>query len=1123
MWRILWQRGRAAAVNNIFGADINDIALGVVIAVAVVMAVLVFFTVRRPLVVKMGLRNIPRRRAQTVLIVFGLTLATIIVTMSFVTGDTLAISVREEALDSQHRIDHSIAVSEDAAFSDASERQVAQQVVVDLSAWLADDERVDGVFGVLLAPVSVRNLDTRLSEATFWLSGVEPADVDAVGAVPDLEGRAFEMSGLAADEIVINALMAEQLAAEPGHTLSLQVGGRSSDLRVAAIVANSLITGAVGVGDDGGGVVRIGTARGLLGDRVGADGWTFLAVASGGSVRGGLESSDELNSMLAAWLVRQANAEFRRLRAGEDVEPIYYDEINQVERLEASAAKSDEVDEAEFFGAILVLLFLFMGSFSVAAGVLLIFLIFAMLAEERRSEMGMSRAIGMQRDHLIQMFMSEGMAYNLGAAVVGVALGLAITLGMVAFLNSALDAFGFTFTWSVTWQALVISGGIGLVITFITMTVSSFRASVLNIVAAIRDLPDTSLSRRRRISIPGIITTPIGLALLPTILLTFPIGSLLVAFAGATGGLRASTVPWMLAPAWQLMTWRSEWWPLMLAGGLGLVWLGIDRETLIWYAIGGSVAPLGLVMLLTRVGLPGRPLWTLASGFVLFFWLTPNRWHEQVFGVELDGGPELFVVSGMMMTAAGALFLVFNLEAMVGLFGAAMSRAGRYAPVLRAAAAYPAASRYRTGMTIAMIALIMFALVNFTVVNSSFNRSTGTEDQLAGYQIQAESTSLEEIDDIRSALADAGAEETLGRIRGAGALTAGPFAGTPAQTLRSERWDGTTEAPVTGSGGAVIVDDLSGAEDGAGEVLLVAGDDSFYDGNEIALQARTADYGSDGEVWEALKRGEPVAVVSRPTVGGGGFGAGDAWRMPDPLDQRASALPRTTVRIGHENGTNIEVEVIALLPTLAFQTFLQEGGLTPPMVIVPRAVWDQLIGEPDVVRHLVSVRDGEDSLEVAQAIESTLLIETDDLAGEQERNQRLTNSFLRAFQAFIGIGLAAGLAALGVIAVRAVVERRGQIGVLRSLGFRSRMVGIQMLLEMGFIAFLGVALGTTLALALAWRLFDEQTFGPDVTLYIPAGTIAIFAVGAMAASLVLTYLPARQAARTTIAEALRYE
>ena len=1105
-------------MNNIFGADINDIALGVGIAVAIVMAVLVVFTLRRPLVVKMGLRNIPRRRAQTILIVFGLTLATIIVTMSFVTGDTLAISVREAALDEQRRIDHRIDVAEDSAFAPGADRLVAQQVLDDLRELLGTDPRVDGLFGALIEPVSVRNLDTRLSEPTFWLVGVEPADVDAVGAVPDRQGREFAMSGIAAGEIVINETIAQQLAVEVGHTLSLQVGPDAHELRVAAIAADSLITGSIN--NEGGGVVRIETARELLSGAVRGDGWTFAAVAAGGSIRGGLESADELKGVLGRFLEDRASNE----PAGQGV---YYDGRAGGARLEASASKQDAVDGAELFGAILVLLFLFMGSFSVAAGVLLIFLIFAMLAEERRSEMGMSRAIGMQRDHLIQMFMSEGMAYNLGAAVVGVALGLVITLGMVSFLNQALDAFGFTFSWSVTWQAIVISGGIGLVITFITMTISSFRASVLNIVSAIRDLPDTSLSGRRRLSILGIITTPIGLVLLPLTLITFPIGSLILAFVGTTGGIRASTVPWLLAPAWQLMTWRTEWWPLMLAGGLALVWVGLDRETLFYYSIGGSIAPLGLVMLLTRLRLPGRPLWTLASAFVLFFWLAPRSWHNDLFGVDLSGGAELFVVSGMMMTAAGALLLVFNLELLVRVFGVAMTRAGKYAPVLRAAAAYPAASRYRTGMTIAMIALIMFALVNFTVVNSSFTRSSGTDEQLAGYAIQAESTNLEAIDDIQAALADAGAQDTLDRIDHTAALTAGPLSGTPAQTLSSERWDESLTPPLLTRGGAPIVDDLSADEDEAGDVVLVAADDGFYDDSEIVLQARTADYAGDAEVWAALKRGDPVALVTRPSVdqGGGPFaGGGDNWSMPGAVSQRASALPRTTLQLGHSANGAVEVEVIALLPTLSFEAFAEEGaGDNPPTVIVPRAIWDQVIAEPDLVRHLVAVRGGEDSLEVAQAIESTLLIEADDLAGEQARNQRLTNSFLRAFQAFIGIGLAAGLAALGVIAVRAVVERRGQIGVLRSLGFRSRMVGLEMLIEMGFIAFLGVVLGTVLALAMAWRLFDEQTFGPGVSLYIPAGTVVIFMVGAMAASLVLTYLPARQAARTTIAEALRYE
>ena len=69
------------------------------------------------------------------------------------------------------------------------------------------------------------------------------------------------------------------------------------------------------------------------------------------------------------------------------------------------------------------------------AGVLLIFMIFVMLASERRSEMGMARAIGMQRGHLIQMFVTEGMLYDLLAALVGMVLGLGVSYLMIGFLG----------------------------------------------------------------------------------------------------------------------------------------------------------------------------------------------------------------------------------------------------------------------------------------------------------------------------------------------------------------------------------------------------------------------------------------------------------------------------------------------------------------------------------------------------------------------------------------------------------------------------------------------------------------------------------------------------------------
>ena len=58
-------------------------------------------------------------------------------------------------------------------------------------------------------------------------------------------------------------------------------------------------------------------------------------------------------------------------------------------------------------------LFVVFGLFSIGVGILLIILIFSMLAAERRSEMGMARAVGAQRAQLVHQFLSEGTVYAL--------------------------------------------------------------------------------------------------------------------------------------------------------------------------------------------------------------------------------------------------------------------------------------------------------------------------------------------------------------------------------------------------------------------------------------------------------------------------------------------------------------------------------------------------------------------------------------------------------------------------------------------------------------------------------------------------------------------------------------
>ncbi|MDQ6900569.1 MAG: ABC transporter permease, partial [Candidatus Dormibacteraeota bacterium] len=160
--------------------------------------------------------------------------------------------------------------------------------------------------------------------------------------------------------------------------------------------------------------------------------------------------------------------------------------------------KSDGVLFAQFSGLVASAALLGVSFFSLAVGVLLIFLIFVMLAAERRAEMGMSRAVGLKRRHLTQMFLFEGMAYTIGASLVGVALGLLVGKLMVGVISSIFTGFykGLDLIYHVEWPTLVVAFCLGVALTFIVVAVSAYRVSRLNIVAAIRDL-DESEARDR--------------------------------------------------------------------------------------------------------------------------------------------------------------------------------------------------------------------------------------------------------------------------------------------------------------------------------------------------------------------------------------------------------------------------------------------------------------------------------------------------------------------------------------------------------------------------------------------------------------------------------------------------
>ena len=224
--------------------------------------------------------------------------------------------------------------------------------------------------------------------------------------------------------------------------------------------------------------------------------------------------------------------------------------------------------------------------------------------------------------------------------------------------------------------------------------------------------------------------------------------------------------------------------------------------------------------------------------------------------------------------------------------------------------------------------------------------------------------------------------------------------------------------------------------------------------------------------------------------------------------------------VDFKSGTTFELTVIG-----ALDDFASQGPLPFGIYTSTNTLREALPRDVDATQFFFNVQSGTEGS--ADKIEAALFqhgLETLDVAETIEDIQASQQSFFNLLIGFMTLGLVVGIAALGVISARAVVERRHEIGVMRAIGYSRRMVQVSFLAESSFIAILGIGLGLVLGLLMSVNIIsDIQTDEPNIELVIPWGKVILIGVGAYLFSLLTTYMPSRQAASTAPAEALRYE
>jgi putative ABC transport system permease protein len=709
--------------------------------------------------------------------------------------------------------------------------------------------------------------------------------------------------------------------------------------------------------------------------------------------------------------------------------------------LDVDPSKQDAIEAADVAGTTFMAFFTTFGSFSIAAGILLIFLVFVMLAAERRGELGIARAIGTRRGHLVETFTFEGAAYDLVAALVGALVGAGVAFLMVLVLAHAFATVGggIEIEYAVTPRSLAIAFALGVLLTLTVVAFSAWRVSAMTISTAIRNLPEPRAQHRRR----RLVLALVGLGL-----------------------------------------------------GVLLVISGMAGDAATPLALGVSLALVSLVPILIVLGVPERLAYTACGLAIVVFLLLPWDVWEAVFG-PLSMNFSTWIAAGLMIVVGAVWVIVYNADLLLGLAMAVLGRIRRLAPVLKMSMAYPLASRFRTGTTLAMFTLVVFTLVTGTTSNRSFLHAAADLDTFGGgFDVRASTSGASPIGDIETAL------------KGTPGLDPGDFTVAASQSFLP------IDATQRGTGRPF-------------ESYVVRGlDDTFLHHTTFRLGKMAPGYDSPREVWDAIASRDNLAVVDSTIVP-----RRDNWNFgPPPTDFRLSGFyfdegPFEPVGVDVRDPQTGRIARLTVIGILSDSAPLDMAGIATSQATLDRAFPGRAI--PTI--QYFALAPGVDPEAASHRLESAFLssgMEAEPIEDVMNDAMGASVTFNRLIQGFMGLGLVVGVAALGVISARAVVERRQQIGVLRAIGFRQRMVQGTFLLESSFIALTAIVVGTILGLLLAGNIIRDQRQQPswdNLTLVIPWLDFAVIFAIVYVVALAATLAPALRASRIRPAEALRYQ
>ena len=213
-------------MEEIFGISMDVLMYVFLVAFLVTISVVIVLGLRNQIILKLGLRNIPRRRGQTVLIIIGVMLSTVIMAAAFGTGDTLSYSIRNEAVNGLGLVDELIIPLRADEGDSITNLYFSLERFDQLRDAMADNQDIDGLTPQLAETVAVRDVRTKLSSGQTRLVGLDAGQLDGFGGFASVDGVS-RIADLADGEVLLSTEAQDELDANVGDALDIFLEDRT--------------------------------------------------------------------------------------------------------------------------------------------------------------------------------------------------------------------------------------------------------------------------------------------------------------------------------------------------------------------------------------------------------------------------------------------------------------------------------------------------------------------------------------------------------------------------------------------------------------------------------------------------------------------------------------------------------------------------------------------------------------------------------------------------------------------------------------------------------------------------------------------------------------------------------